>query len=86
MSECKLCHTPLTALNMSDIEPDTCQMCVNKIIDQLEPLEVDEELKGLTDEDLDTISKTLFPTPMYLTKKMVQRRSPHSNSNGWWTR
>lgn len=84
MSECKLCRTPLTALNISDIEPDSCQSCVAHIIEELEPINEDPELASLSDKDLDTISKTLFPTPMWLTKKIIQWKSHVNTSPRAW--
>ncbi len=89
MSNCKFCHNPLTAINLSDIEPDCCQGCETNLINKLEPIEEDKEISTLCDEDLNTISKTLFPTPMYLTDKMVRKNSQHDKmyrNDGWWNR
>lgn len=75
MSNCKFCSTSLTALNLSDIEPDCCQSCEAKLISQLELIEEDQEISTLSNNDLDTISKTLFPTPIYLTNKIIKKNS-----------
>lgn len=88
MCDCKFCHNTLTALNLSDIEPDCCQECETRLINQLEPIEEDSEISTLADEDLNTISKTLFPTPIYLTNKIIRKNSqptPRRN-DGWWNR
>lgn len=84
MSECKLCHATLTALNMSDIEPDSCQSCVARIIDELEPIDEDPEVSSLSDRDLDTISKTLFPTPIWLTRKIIQKKTTNTVPRAWY--
>ncbi len=75
MSNCKFCQTHLTALNLSDIETDCCQSCESRLLAQLEPIEEDSEVSELSDRDLNIISKTLFPTPIYLTNKIIQKNS-----------
>lgn len=72
---CKICNKQLTAINLSDIEDNCCQRCEAELISQLETLEEDEEVSTLSNRDLDTISRTLFPTPIYLTNKIRERNS-----------
>lgn len=70
IQKCKFCSTTLTALNLSDIEPECCQKCEAMLIEKLEMIKEDDEVINLSDNDMETISRTIFPTPIYLTNRI----------------
>lgn len=52
---CSICGNELNAINMSDIEKDKCQDCVEKILDKIDTNDESAETKNMSDRILDLI-------------------------------
>lgn len=63
MCNCKSCGTELNALNMSEIEPEWCNKCVEIKIEMIQPLMEDVEVLFISDKDLNEMSRQLWPFP-----------------------
>ena len=63
MNNCKSCGTELNALNMSDIESGWCNKCVETKIEMINPIKEDPEFYGISNKDLNEMSRMLWSFP-----------------------
>lgn len=54
-TKCSVCGIELNAINMSDIEKDKCQDCVDEILDKIDTGDESTETANMSDRILDLI-------------------------------
>lgn len=81
MCNCKSCGTELNALNISDIEPEWCNKCVEIKIEMIHPIKEDPEFYAISDITLEEMSRQLWPCPGTLLYPSKTNLADHYKPN-----